>query len=275
LLKAAKFQVQHHRDPGEKTSFLDLVATREHLGIIKRYAIEVVLVKENIDLSPHIDRLENYSIHRKRVNEFDEIWLVSNLSVPEEAQRQYPFDRVRSFTLKELEALLARLTPSPPQPSRGRTRIGKAVFANEQQLQIAIAALSLLFDEKIAALKDYVPNDPDSVARKDASLQQYEKLRAELNAVSASIAQFNKGDAKEPQIVKSITTFADGVRSWWNKSHETICTKTYDMGLFASAVGVCSLAGAGGKMSVAVSAALVGGKPVADALKGIAKRFIT
>jgi hypothetical protein len=37
---------------------------------------------------------------------------------------------------------------------------------------------------------------------------------------------------------------------------------------------ICSMAGADGKMAVAVSAVLVGGKPVAQALKGlIPKRF--
>jgi hypothetical protein len=45
-------------------------------------------------------------------------------------------------------------------------------------------------------------------------------------------------------------------------------------GLFTSAVGICSMVGAGGKMAVAVSPVFVGGKPVAQALKGlIPKRF--
>ncbi len=233
----------------------------------------MVLVKEAVDLSPRMDRLENYAIHRKRRSEFDEIWLVSNLSVPEDSKRPYDFDRIRSFTLKELERTLERLVPPPQKRQKGRTKIAKAVFANEEQLQIAVAALTLLLDEKIAALKAYIPNDPDSIAQKDASLQQYLKLRKELTAIPTSIKEFNNGSEKEAEVVKTVTTFADGVRSWWNKSHHTICKTAFDMSMFASAVGVCSLAGAGGNMSVAISAALVGGKPVADVIKGLAKKF--
>jgi hypothetical protein len=232
-----------------------------------------MLVKENADLLPHMERLETYAVGRKGPTEFDEAWLVSNLSVPDRPRLRYHLNRIRSFTLKELEGMLAPLKPPPAKPQKGRTRIGKAVFANEEQLQIAIAALTLLIDEKLAILKDYIPNDPDSVARKDASLKEYERLKADLVTIESSIKQFNDGAAKEPQIAKSVTTFADGVRSWWNKSHDGICKTAFDMSMFASAVGICSLAGAGGNMSVAVSAALVGGKPVADAIKGLAKRF--
>jgi hypothetical protein len=79
---------------------------------------------------------------------------------------------------------------------------------------------------------------------------------------------------KEAQVVKSVTTFSEGVRNWWSKSHDKICDKAYDMGMFATAVTVCSLAGASGNVGVALSAALIGGKPVADVVKGLAKKFL-
>jgi hypothetical protein len=41
------------------------------------------------------------------------------------------------------------------------------------------------------------------------------------------------------------------------------------MGLFGTAVGICSIAGSGGKIAVAVSAALVGGKQLGTALTGL------
>jgi hypothetical protein len=79
---------------------------------------------------------------------------------------------------------------------------------------------------------------------------------------------------KEAKLVQSVTTFADGLKSWWNKSHAIISTRAFDLGLFASSVGICSMAGAGGKLSVVVSAAFVGGKPVTDALKGLATKLL-
>jgi hypothetical protein len=88
------------------------------------------------------------------------------------------------------------------------------------------------------------------------------------------VAAFMKGTEKEAKVVRSIRTFADGVELWWNKRHDAILTKTFDMGLFTTAVSICSMAGAAGNMAVAVSAVLIGGKPVAQALKGlIAKRL--
>ena len=44
------------------------------------------------------------------------------------------------------------------------------------------------------------------------------------------------------------------------------------MGMFATAVTICSLAGAPGTMGVAIAGAMVGGKPVTDAIKAIAKK---
>jgi hypothetical protein len=272
LFKAAGFEVQPHLGL-ESSHFPDLIVGHEIVGRYRRYAIEIALVHEDVELLPRIDRLEQVLKRGRGPDKLDEAWLVSNLAVPERKKGRYHGTDVRAFTLTELERMLSRLIPPAQSRSKQRTEIGKAVFANGKQLHIAIAALTLLLDEKIAALNGYIPNDPDSITQRDASLQQYLELKQKLAAIIVSIKKANEGTAKEAEVVKTVTTFADGVRAWWNKSHETICTKAYDMGLFASAVGICSLAGAGGKIAVAVSAALVGGKPVADTIKGLVKKF--
>jgi membrane-bound inhibitor of C-type lysozyme len=158
--------------------------------------------------------------------------------------------------------------------SKARTKIGKAVEANEKEINLAVAGLILQIDAKIEALQGERPNSDEAIAERDAQITKCERKRAELEHIQTMVAAFKKGTVKEAKVVKSVKTFADGVASWWNKGHDAILTKTFDMGLFTTAVGVCSMAGAGGKMAVAVSAVLVGGKPVAQALKGlIPKRF--
>jgi hypothetical protein len=96
-----------------------------------------------------------------------------------------------------------------------------------------------------------------AIAEQNAHISEYERMRAELVHIQAMVEAFKEGEEKETNVVKSVTTFAQGIKSWWDKKHAEIVTKTFDMGLFASGVGICSMAGAGGKMSVVVSAVLV------------------
>jgi hypothetical protein len=65
----------------------------------------------------------------------------------------------------------------------------------------------------------------------------------------------------------------DGIRKTWEKRHEEICTKVLDATLFVSSVSLCALVGCGGAAAVAVSGALVGGKPVIEALRTLPKRL--
>lgn len=258
----------------------DYIVRRVELGRERGYAVELML-----NLSGKT-AVEYSNLFRRHVRAqkmpfptFDEFWVIT-VSLPTDIERvRAQIDR--HFRILDLRELRAILYPPASRRSKqigggkGRTKIGKAIFANEKQIGLAVASLTLLVDEKIEMLRSQLLNSDESIAQRDASIAKYANLKADLEAITTAIAQFNKGDAKEPKVVKSVTTFVEGVRNWWNKDHEKICAKTYDMGMFATAVGICSLAGAGGPMSVAVSAALVGGKPVADAMKGLAKKFLS
>lgn len=277
LFRSAKFEVQHELALGRKGD-IDLVVGREDLGTYRKYAIVIALVRDAGDLVAKYEQLHNYAASKK-TNEFDEFWLVSNLSTPERPRMRIPRHRnVRAFALKELERMLARENPKPraaPKAGKAKTKIGKALEANEKEILLAVVGLMLQIDAKIEALRGERPNSDDAIAERDKHITEYERMRGELENIQTMVAAFKKGTEKEAKVVKSIKTFTEGVQSWWNKSHDAIITKTFDMGLFTTAVGICSMAGAGGKMSVAVSAVLVGGKPVAQALKGlIPKRFM-
>jgi Domain of unknown function (DUF4062) len=183
-------------------------------------------------------------------------------------------DQLARAVLKDLPDRL--LAPSARRTkSKARTKIGKAVEANEKEINLAVAGLLLQIDAKVHALRGDRPNSHEAIAERDAHITEYERMRGELEHIRAMIGAFKKGTEKEASVVRSLKIFADGVRLWWNKNHDAILTKTFDMGLFTTAVGICSMAGAGGNMAVAVSAVLVGGKPVGQALKGLVpKRFI-
>ena len=156
---------------------------------------------------------------------------------------------------------------------RPRTVIGKAVVDNEEQIAPAAAALMLLLEQRLATLREMRPNSNDARRERDEEIAHYEALKRQLNVFMMAAQSFIRGKDDEARAVASTRSFADGVLSWWTKRHQQICDRTFEMALFFSAVGVCSLAGAGGALSVSVSGALVGGKPVVEAIKSIGKHF--
>jgi hypothetical protein len=157
---------------------------------------------------------------------------------------------------------------SPPQ-----TQIGRAVLKNKAQIVFSIEPLLVLIDQKIAALREERPNSDEAHAKRDEAIAQYEDLKSRLEGLRAAASNYNGGKAEEKSVVSQVKSFADGVSAWWTKHHTHICEKAYDAALFSGCVGVCWLAGSGGALAVAVSAALVGGKPIVDALKALPKRF--
>jgi hypothetical protein len=131
------------------------------------------------------------------------------------------------------------------------------VLTNRKELVLHSAALLALIDEKIEALSNDRPNSPEAKKGRDEAITAYEGLRRDLTDLQATALGFVRGDVKEAAVAKSARTFAEGVRDWWNKAHVRICDRAIDMAVFTASVGICSLAGSGGKMAVAVGAVLV------------------
>jgi hypothetical protein len=102
---------------------------------------------------------------------------------------------------------------------------------------------------------------------------EYEALHERAIELKNAIVTFRKDKAKESALVKSVESFEGGIRDWWQKRHVQICDSAFELGLFMSAISVCSLAGAAGNVSVLISAALFGRKSAASILKGIGKRL--
>ena len=74
------------------------------------------------------------------------------------------------------------------------------------------------------------------------------------------------GGNGEPVAQPTISLQA-GIYHWWDECHVQICNKSLDLACFMAAIGTCVLAGAGGPLAAVVAGALIGGKPVVEALK--------
>jgi hypothetical protein len=134
------------------------------------------------------------------------------------------------------------------------TAIGKAVLSNKAALQLAAFSLRASLDAKLEQMRADRSNSEDPA--------QYEDLRRRVDEfLIASISN------DEPPIVATTLSLADGLRSWWNSDHSSICNRALNMGLFAGGLAICGLAGALGPVSVVTVGTLIGGKDVVSALE--------
>jgi hypothetical protein len=267
MLRAANFNIQHQLDLG-KSGRPDLLAEREDLGRYRRYAIDVVLVTDAERLVSALDRLQSFAESRKD-GDFDEYWLVSNLSYPHlggKKRRRQRYENVRAFAFKELERMLAKLSPKknrrPTRKGNASTAVGKAVQANEKKITLAISGLILQVDEKLEKLRNERPNSDEAKARANEEISDLEQMKAELERIRELVAAFTKGKVTEKEVVKSVKIFKDDLQGWWDKSHDSLLTTTAKSALFVSSAGVLALMGASTPAALAVVGALIGGKVI-------------
>jgi hypothetical protein len=278
LFLEAKFEVERELDLG-RPGVVDLIVGSTFLGRHRRYAIDVEVVLDAEEVVPLLDRLERYAASHKKSEQFEELWLVTNLSLPRGAGPNYRSSRarwVRAFTFQEVERMLTRLRPKPPRPpkvGKAKTKIGKAVEANEAAINLAISGLILQVDDKLEVLRQERPNSDDAITHRDMRISDYERMRTELENIRAVVAAFTKGRAKEKEVVKSVATFREGIQNWWHKGHEAIINKTFDTGLFLSSVGILTLMNADVKKGMIVSGTLIAGKSIAGGLNGMKKKL--
>ena len=268
LFEAAKFQIQREMDLGDRPRW-DLIATRQELGRYRKFVVELALTKSARDLSEKFAGNIAYSRSQKS-QDIDEYWLVSNLSLPETPRvRSERAPNVRFFTIKELERMLGRLNPKPRGGGKAKTKIGKAIETNEKSILLAVEALKLQIQDKIAKLNDERPNDPDAVKKKDASIAEFEEMRDELERVKAAVQQFKKNEVKEKEVVETVHAFKASIGNWWQKSHDTIYTSTSNSALFIGATGLLHAIGADSGAALAIVGSLIGGETVAKVLKAL------
>jgi hypothetical protein len=234
--------LKEHRRPTKRFGG-DILASRVELGRKRRYAVQCVLQLDGSTVNDYFSRFRSW-VRQSKVpyEEFDEFWLVGQ-EYTDKPPRNNPGNdwHFRALDLNELRALF--VLSRQERKSKARTKVGKAVEANEKEIQLAVTGLILQINAKIEVLGDERPNSDAAITRRDGDIVEYKRMRAELEQIQITVAGFKTGTEKEANVVRSLKTFADGVGLWWNKAHDTILTKTFDMGLFTTAVGICSMAG--------------------------------
>jgi PAS domain-containing protein len=275
IFEAANFRVVQKMRQG-RLEMGDLLVEREELGRDRRYAIEL---KDKLGLRDANQLLQRFRSHARTskvpFKEFDEFWVVAQ-RVDRDARsiRNENSPQFRVLGIDELREILAvaRL-PKAKQAGKARTRIGKAVEANEKGIQLAIAALILQIEDKLEGLGNEWPNSDEAIAARESRISEYERMRGELENIRQAVIQFIKGKEKEASVVKSVTTFQDGVKNWWNKGHEKILSTTFESSLFVGATSVLHLLNADSAVALAVAGTLIGGETVVKGLKALPRKL--
>jgi hypothetical protein len=152
---------------------------------------------------------------------------------------------------------------------RIRTVIGRAVQLNRSVIVVQIAALVALIDDRLASLRNERPNATEAITARDETIAQFESLKRALEALHGATVRLESGQNGETRAENATKSFVDCIRDWWQQDHVEICRATFKASLFMSCIGVCALVGASAP-AIAVSGALIGGRPVIDALKSVA-----
>ena len=176
----------------------------------------------------------------------------------------------------DMDEIPASAAPASGTRKRApRTSTGKKIVANLASILTAVAGLELLIEQKLQDLHSNRPNDPDREPSYHAELASYEKLKAELGNLKEAVIGYKNGKTKETVAVAAAKSFSEGVQFYWTKNYEKILDSSFTMGMFATSVSICSMAGTGGKVAAAVSLALTGGKPAILAIKSFGRKLFS
>ena len=145
-----------------------------------------------------------------------------------------------------------------------RTGIGKLLIANSGTVVLDVTVALLLLDQDIASLDRH--NSPEA----QEELTQYRELKRLLEKVGAECHAFVLGEVSEATVVETSKSFAQYIRSWWEKCHVGICNKALDAGIFLLCLGICESLKVDADLAALVSAVIVDKKGTAQALRSAA-----
>lgn len=274
---AAKWDVSRLPDGG-RTRPGDLLVKRNDLGQERRYVIDCTREVNPGSIKRAYEDFRYSLDTNKRVPDFDEYWLVGPYTIRVPMRKRPENDRrFRVFDLKQLEAILAL-----PKLKKGKasTRIGKAVLANEKEINIAIDGLVLQIEAKLETLNGERPNSDDGRARVAAEISDFERMKVKLVRIREMVAAFKNGKAPEQEVVKATKTFRQGVEEWWTNKSGEILTSTAKGAVLVSSIGLLALMKADSVAAITAVAAVVNGgaiqkaKEIGKAIKRVGKRAL-
>jgi hypothetical protein len=191
-------------------------------------------------------------------------------SPPPAAPSVVPLEARAQFFASGQASVKATAKTAKARP-RARTKVGRAVLNNVAEIELIGLSFIALVNARIESLQQERPNSDEAKAARDRAIADCEDLKQKVQAFLGAASDFSTKNAKERSVVSATASFAEGVGNWWSKEHMRICNQALPVALFAIGVSICTLAGADGVLSTAITGVLAGGKPVADVIKAYLK----
>jgi hypothetical protein len=161
LLWEKGYDVSRYPKLGRMNFRPDFIAYRRAAGRQQRIAVEV---KAQLNFK----NIRKVVAQAKRVLEndvsLDQYWIIASTEYSNIVEAKGLDKRIRIWRIDELRDV------NGPKKGAARTRTGKAVQANEKEIQLAISGLMLQIEAKLEALRDERPNSPEAVAQYNAQL---------------------------------------------------------------------------------------------------------
>jgi hypothetical protein len=155
--------------------------------------------------------------------------------------------------------------------TRRRGTVVQRVRTHRDEILTASAGLAALIDEKLQELGKQRPNSEEATGARDASISDYETLKAEVEELQQAVVKFTANKIQDQAIEKKVKSFGDTVWDWWQKQSSTVLSTTSGIALFSLATTVGCLLGLNANLAAVLAASLVGGKKVTDAIRKLPK----
>ena len=175
----------------------------------------------------------------------------------------------RAVTLEELQNL-----EKIGEPDLARTAVGQAINRNHDTVVLNATALAVMLDERIEALRAALPNSESARQARDVELADLEEVRGRLAVLRTSVVRYRGRKVSEAALNDAAVSFWATVKKWYAKHHDKLLTQASDVSIFLISTGLASAIGVQPTIAASISAVLVGGKPIASALKSIAKSVL-
>jgi hypothetical protein len=159
------------------------------------------------------------------------------------------------------------------------TLIGKALHQRREEVLIALAAVTVLIDEKLAQLNYNPPNSDEARTQWDEAINELKELKIIVDQLRHDVHAYITGSKTEKDTVRTAKAFRTGIEEYWSKNSMKLIDRGLNavqsgvsIGLFLAGVGACTAMGQGSAVTTAICGAIVGGKPVVEALRAIAQK---
>ncbi|MCA6101216.1 hypothetical protein [Bradyrhizobium australafricanum] len=150
--------------------------------------------------------------------------------------------------------------------------------AHSNRTSVVRAVVLLQVDALLLVVRSEAERRRELRLNDDQDLRELEEVEARLDRVRNTTVDVERGRVQPETADEAARSLGSYVRSWFEKNHEKILSDGFDTlngtfraGVFVSATAICASLHVEPTLAATISGVLVGGKPVVETIKAVAK----